>query len=78
MVPNATMEEETDFRYADRDKRRKTTQILNPLPNFHIANIQNIEEQKPEMIGKKEKRRSVIYINIEKTLGKLLCRMSED
>ena len=68
MVSNATKEEEKDFQYAVRDKRQKTTQILNPLPNLHMANTLKIEGQKPEMLGKIEKRRSDIYTNMEKPL----------
>ena len=43
-----------------------------------MANTQNIEGQKPEMLGKIEKRRSDIYTNMEKNTWKLFCRMSED
>ena len=60
MVPNAFMEEKTGFRDVDRNKGQKKTQVLNSLPNFHVANIQNIQTKavygnKQNFVKEKEK-----------------------
>ena len=39
-----------------------------------MANTQNIEGQKPEMLGKIEKRRSDIYTNMEKKPWKIIVQ----